>query len=437
MGGLAAAVRGIIVGRNRPSILSSQALRYVEGSASASARRPARFSFSSVAGESGNDYGENIRWGILSAGKISSDFVKAIGITEGAKASAVAARSHAKAETFASEHSIPAAYGSYDELLADPTVDVVYVGSIADEHANLAAKALLAGKPTVVEKPLTISSEETRKLVALAKENDTFLMEGMWTRCFPAMRRVRDLVASGAIGPISVVQGDFGWSTEGCGPDDRIWNPRSGGMVLDIGMYLAQLGNVAFPNADVKGVQAMGMQKNGIDHTALVNVKYGKAAMLVEGGGRQMAGESTSQRDESEGGMLQFYVTGNANTEERVVMEGTQGRIIIESPAHVPSSVRLIRNGGRGVETEEVFDHPLPDDTFSTWNYPGSVGFTYQIKEVGDALRRGEKECRHFTLKESLQVADMLDEVLDQVRGQGWRKEEDKEEAATSAATSI
>lgn len=362
--------------------------------------------------------------------------MKAISITDGAQASAVAARSNAKAETFATEHSIPAAYGSYDELLSDHDVDVVYVGSIADEHANLATKALLAGKPTIVEKPLTISSEETRELVALAKEKNVFLMEGMWTRCFPAMRRVRDLVASGAIGPVSVVQGDFGWSTDGCGLEDRIWNPRSGGIVLDIGMYLAQLGNVAFPNADVEVVQAMGTRKNGVDHTALVNVKYGKSGMLVEGSG-QVAGENSSQGGQSEGGMLQFYVTGNANTEERVVLEGTKGRIIIEPPAHVPSSVRLIRNGGRGVETEEVFDHSLPDDSFTQWNYPGSVGFTYQIKEVGDALRRGEKECRHFTLKESLQVADVLEKVLDQVRGTGWRMEEDKEEPSTSAATSV
>lgn len=424
---LAAAFRGSIGGGN--SVLSRRVLGEVEGSSYSS---PALF-FSSVGATS---YGENIRWGILSAGKISSDFVKAISITDGAQASAVAARSHAKAESFASEHSIPAAYGSYDELLADPDVDVVYVGSIADEHANLATKALLAGKPTVVEKPLTISSEETKELVALAKKTNTFLMEGMWTRCFPAMRRVRDLVASGAIGPVSVVQGDFGWSTEGCGPEDRIWNPRSGGMVLDIGMYLAQLGNVAFPNADVRGVQAMGIQKNGIDHTSLVNVKYGESGMLVEGRG-QAPGEKSSQESESGGGMLQFYVTGNANTEERVVLEGTKGRIVIEPPAHVPSSVRLIRNGGRGVETEEVFDHPLPDDTFAQWNYPGSVGFTYQIKEVGDALRRGEKECRHFTLKESLQVANMLDEVLDQVRGPAWRVEEDTNEGVTPAATSV
>ena len=93
------------------------------------------------------------------------------------QAAAVAARSGTKAAAFAENHGITASYGSYDELLADPSIDVVYVGSIADEHARLAAKALVAGKPTVVEKPLTLSLGETAKLIDLAKKTDTFLMQ--------------------------------------------------------------------------------------------------------------------------------------------------------------------------------------------------------------------------------------------------------------------
>ena len=225
----------------------------------------------------------------------------------------------------------------------------------------------------------------------------------MWTRCFPAMRKVRDLIASGSIGDISVVQGDFGWSTKGCQyPEDRIWNDASGGMTLDVGMYMAQLGGVAFPNASVNVVQSLGSMKNGVDHTVLTNVRYNK-----------------SNLDGQEGtGMLQFYVTGDANTEERVVIQGTRGRIVLDSPAHVPDNIRVYYDKGRGSASEEVLKYPLPDDSHETWNYPRSIGFTYQIQEVNEALRNGEKECRHFTWNDSLQVASILDQVLEQVHGE-------------------
>lgn len=178
---------------------------------------------------------EPIRWGILCAGKISSDFAKAIAITEGAEVAAVAARSSAKAESFARSHGIPKAFGSYTDLLNDPSIDVVYVGSIADQHYSLAVQSLLAKKPTLVEKPLTLTLNDTQQLLQLAKQENVFLMEGLWTRCFPAIIKVQELIAEGAIGRVSTIQADFGWSTEGCEPGDRIWQEGSGGMTLDIG----------------------------------------------------------------------------------------------------------------------------------------------------------------------------------------------------------
>lgn len=218
--------------------------------------------------------------------------------------------------------------------------------------------------------------------------------EGMWTRCFPAMRKVQHLIQSGEIGKVVAVQADFGWSTANNGPNDRIWNPDSGGMTLDIGMYMAQLGQVAFPQEPVKQIQSMGTTKNGVDHTVLSNIQYSK------------------------GGMLQFYVTGEANTEERVMIQGTSGRIAIDPSAHVPTTVRLQKDTGRGSANEEIFEYPLPNDSYTTWNYPGSIGFTYQIEAVGDALRKGEKQCRFFTLDDSLQVSSILDTILQQVHGE-------------------
>lgn len=335
----------------------------------------------------------DIRWGILSAGKISSDYAKAIAITDGAEVGAVAARSYEKAQLFAQEHDIPNVK-SYDDLLHDPSIDVIYVGSIADQHYPLAVKSLLAKKPTVVEKPFTLNFQDTEKLVKLASQHNVFLMEGMWTRCFPATRTVRQLISENTIGKVVTIQGDFGWSTQDCGPNDRIWEKRSGGMTLDIGMYMIQLGQVGFAGMEPTRVQAMGSFRNGVDHTVLANVQYG------------------------ESGFLQFTITGDANTEERVVIQGTKGRIIMEPPAHVPTKLKLQLDQGRGIVNEKVLDFPLPDDSYTTWNYPGSIGFTHQIQAVGEALREGELECRHYTHYDSLQVASIMDQILQQVHEQ-------------------
>lgn len=330
-----------------------------------------------------------LRWGILSAGKIASDFCQALHVAPGAEATAIAARSLTKAQDFGSRHHIANAYGSYDDLLADQNVDVVYVGSIADQHADLTERSIRAGKAVVVEKPLSLDYSTTKRLTKLAAERKIFLMEGMWTRCFPAMRKVKELLPN--IGSVAMVQADFGWSTAVCTPEDRIWNPDSGGMTMDVGMYLAQLGQVVFPGEPVEDVQAMGSPMNGVDHTVLANVRYPH-------------------------GFLQFYVTGSANTEERVVIQGEQGRIIIDPPAHVPSRVRLILDQGRGSIAESAYDFPLPNDAKYKWNYPGSIGFVYEIEAVGAALRRGLLECPDFTWNDSLQVASILDQIRDQVQ---------------------
>lgn len=121
--------------------------------------------------------------------------------------------------------------------MEDPEVDVVYVGSIADQHAKMTKMCLEAGKPTVCEKPLTLNTKDTVELVQFARDNDVFLLEGMWTRFFPAMAKVNGIISSGEIGNVINVQGDFGWYNVDCPfPEDRIWNPSSGGMTYDIGM---------------------------------------------------------------------------------------------------------------------------------------------------------------------------------------------------------
>jgi predicted dehydrogenase len=155
----------------------------------------------------------------------------------------------------------------------------------------------------------------------------------------------------------------------------------------------------------VEKIQAMGTMKNGLDQTVLCNMMFSN--------GNEKVDDQTGQK-----GMLQFYVTGAANTEESVTIQGSAGRIVIDSPAHVPSKVRVFRDEGRGKTSEVVHDFPLPDDAWGApWNYPGSIGFTYEIQEVCKALRNGDKECSQFTWDHSIQLATMIDEIIRQTRG--------------------
>ena len=188
-------------------------------------------------------------------------------------------------------------------------------------------------------------------------------------------------------------------------------------MTYDIGMYMAHLGQVAYPDAEVETIQSMSTFKNGIDQTILSNVMYAKNT------------EITDLNDETGfKGMLQFYVTGAANTEERATFQGTLGRIVLDAPAHVPETVRVFCDAGRGKSTEEVFEFKLPDDTWTTWHYPGSIGFTHEIKGVCDALREGKKECPQFTWNNSIQLATMIDEIISQTRGKRNKSKDDAEE---------
>ena len=142
------------------------------------------------------------------------------------------ARNVDNASIFAEKHNIPKYYKSYEDLLSDDSIDVVYVGSIADEHGKMTKACLKAGRPTVCEKPLTLNAKDTKELVELARSEDIFLLEGLWSRFFPAVKKVSELIKDGEIGTVVNVQGDFGYSNLNFGLDDRIWKPSSGGKNL-------------------------------------------------------------------------------------------------------------------------------------------------------------------------------------------------------------
>lgn len=163
-----------------------------------------------------------LRWGIASAGKVSHDFVNAIGTIneENHHVVAVAARDLDRAAEFAKRFDIPKAYGSYFELAQDPNVEVVYIGTLNPQHFEVSLLMLEHGKHVLVEKPLCVNEKQARELITFAEQKRLFLMEAIWSRCLPTYQYVRNQIKNGILGEITLVEAEI--SSKGADKVDRI-----------------------------------------------------------------------------------------------------------------------------------------------------------------------------------------------------------------------
>lgn len=155
-----------------------------------------------------------LKWGIASAGRISHDFVNAVGTLNESehKVVAIAARDLSRAEEFAKHFGILNAYSSYLELAKDPEVEAVYIGSIHPQHLEIGLLMLEHGKHVLCEKPLCMNEKQVHQFVAYAKQKNLFLMEAIWSRMFPSYQYVREQIRKGKLGDILSVDVDFGFS---------------------------------------------------------------------------------------------------------------------------------------------------------------------------------------------------------------------------------
>lgn len=178
-----------------------------------------------------------MRWGLLGTGSICSQFASDLPHVPGAVRTAVASRDAGRAAQFAARHGFGRAYGSCAELVADPDIDIVYVGTPHTEHLGNAIDAMRAGKHVLCEKPLTVSSEQARILIATQQQTGRYLMEAMWTWFLPAIRQAQAWVAEGRIGTLRHIKADFGYP-QVFDPKGRMYNPQlAGGCLLDLGVY--------------------------------------------------------------------------------------------------------------------------------------------------------------------------------------------------------
>jgi predicted dehydrogenase len=325
---------------------------------------------------------EEIRWGVVGPGRIAELLVRDFAIVEGARAVAVASRSQARAEEFAGRHGIERAHGSYAAILADPDVDVLYLATPHAQHHAIALGALRAGKALLVEKAFTATLAGAQEIVDVARETGVFVMEAMWTRFQPAIVRLRELIADGAIGEVRSVQADLGVIRE-YEPSDRLFDlALGGGALLDLGVYVVSFAQMLLGNPDT--VTATGSRfDSGVD---------AEAALLLGWADGRSATLTTSLRHGMPGQARVF---------------GTSGWIDVLPRFHHPDTIVLHRNGS---EPETIARPHL------------GGGYAHELVEVTECVRAGATESAIMPLADTLAVQAVLEQAAQQL---GVRHTED------------
>jgi len=301
-------------------------------------------------------------------------FANDLALVDDAELVAVGSRSVERAQAFAERYGAPAAYGSYEELAADPSVDVVYVATPASRHADDTLLFLEAGKHVLCEKPFALNATQARRMVAAARERGLFLMEAMWARFLPPYRKLAELLADGAIGEPRLVEADFGFAMPR-EPGGRLWDPAlGGGSLLDLGVYPVQL--AAMVLGTPTSVAAAG-------HIGPTGVDEHVAAVLGHTGG--------------ELAVVKAAIATNMACTARI--SGTLGVIELPAIMHCPGSLTVLRLG-----QTEVIDTP--------WT---GGGWQFQVFEVHDRLAAGDLESPVMPLDESVSIMETLDAIREQI----------------------
>ncbi|ETM32870.1 hypothetical protein L914_19816 [Phytophthora nicotianae] len=327
------------------------------------------------------------RWGFLGCGRISADFASAMKSLDNVVFQACAARSLASAQKFAKEHGINQAYDSYEALVSDPDVDVVYIGTLHPSHYEHTVLALNHDKHVLVEKPMAMNLAQATAAIALAREKNLFLMEGMWTRFFPSIRHVRQLLADKEIGDVHHVHASFG--IKFAADNARMWhNELGGGGLLDIGIYPLAFATMVFGAKPDKVTSAGKLNDNGVDIYNSITLEYSDSRFAT------------------------VEYTMLADTDETVTISGSKGRIHLPAPAHTATEVRVVKYLEDGTQKESTSQFPWPTPAAGvSFNYGGSEGFRYEAETVMKAIQSQQTESKEYSLDESLQIMTIMDKV--------------------------
>ncbi len=298
-----------------------------------------------------------LRWGILSTGRIAGVFAQGVAASKSGRVVAVGSRTPEAAQIFATTHGIARAHGCYEALLADPEVEAVYIATPHPQHAEWVVKAAEAGKHILCEKPMGLNHGEGMVMVQAAREHGVVLMEAFMYRCHPQTSKIVELIRSGALGTVGMVQAAFSFKTD-YNPTSRLWaNDAGGGGILDVGCYAVSMARL---------VAGAASGKPFLDPVAVT----GAGVLHPESGADVYAAATLSFAN----GVIAQVSAGVGLTQENVVrIYGTAGWLLVPSPWVINreggSSKLLLHKPGASAPEEIVVEggplYALEADAFA------------------------------------------------------------------------
>jgi predicted dehydrogenase len=321
--------------------------------------------------------GPVLRWGVLAPGGIANDFVTTMHRNTDQRVHAVASRSAERAAAFATTHGIPRHYGSYEQLVGDPDIDVVYVAAPHSEHRALALLAIAAGKHVLIEKPIALDAAQATDIADAARAAGVFAMEAMWSRYLPQATVIRRLLDDGALGEVRLVSVNLGWQNS-YDPSSRMYDPAlGGGAMLDAGVY--SLWFAQFVLGRPSRVLAAGiLAPTGVEAQAAATLDYAGAAQ---------ASITTS--------LL-------VNTPGRPTIHGTEASLRYDGHFVFPAGFRVVSGDAETIWTEDS-------------GLSGRDGLAWQTTALARYVDEGRTESPLHSLDDSIALMRTIDEVRGQV----------------------
>ena len=310
-----------------------------------------------------------MKLGILGAGGIASTMAKTVAGMKDVEAYAVAARDLGRAQVFAQKYEVKKAYGSYEEMLADDEVGLVYIATPHSHHYLHAKMCLEAGKYVLCEKAFTVNAEQAQKLFDLAKEKKLLITEAIWTRYMPSRKMINDIIKSGVIGEVTAVTANLSYTVSHV---ERIRKPElAGGALLDVGVYPINFASMVLGDK-VKDVKATAIFQNGVDILdSIAMVFEGDRMATLQCGAREI-----SDRMGSIFGTRGYMQVQNINNPEKITVFDT--------------------------EHKEVASYVVPEQI---------SGYEYEVESCMKAIQEGKLECPEMPHAETIRIMKIMDDI--------------------------
>ena len=326
------------------------------------------------------------RWGIIAPGRIAGTFARDLALVPDAELGAVGSRSLDRATAFARELGFGAAYGSYEELLADESIDAVYVASPHALHVAHVTAALEAGKHVLCEKPITLRASDAEELFALAHVHERLLMEGMWTACHPVVRAVQQAVREGTFGTPRHLHAELGFVVAGP-PEDRLLDVALGaGALLDMGIYPLTVAHLMLGEAEELTATAV-LSESGADLDIAIAGRYPNGAVAT------LTASMTSW------------------SSRRADIATDRGRLVIEDfhhPSHATFTPTAVGGTNDDVERSASSRLESPEPVIGR-------GYAHEVLEFQRCLSEGVLESPLVPHAQTLTIMRQMDRLREQV----------------------